>query len=193
MTHDGDRAPVFAFRHLARSDYALLGRWLIEPHVVRWWNHDPSPAAIERDFGASIDGDDPADVYIVDHDAKPLGLLQRYRFADNPSYVEELAPLLAVPGTALSIDYFVGEPTALRRGLGSAMIAAAVAAIWRDHAGAPSIVVPVSAANQASRRALERAGFRRVAVGRLEPDNPVDAWDHVVYRIERPAAAPEQP
>ena len=119
--------------------------------------------------------------------------MQRYRFADHPSYVEQLAPLLAVPGAALSIDYVVGEPSALRRGLGSAMIAAAVAAIWRDHPAAPSIVVPVSASNEASWRTLERAGFRRVTAGLLEPDNPVDAWDHVVYRIDRPAPAAEKP
>jgi len=193
LTPEGRRASAFTFRHLARSDYALLARWLSEPHVARWWHHDPSAEAIERDFGASIDGVDPADVFIVEHDAKPLGLVQRYRFADNPSYVEQLAPLLAVPGAALSIDYFVGEPAALRRGLGSAMIAAAVTAIWGDHAAAPSVVVPVSAANEASWRALERAGFRRVAAGLLEPDNPIDAWDHVVYRIERPAPAASKP
>jgi aminoglycoside 6'-N-acetyltransferase len=66
------------------------------------------------------------------------------------------------------------------------MIAAAVAAIWRDHPAAPSVVVPISVANAASLRALERAGFRRVAAGQLEPDNPIDAWDHFVYRIDRP-------
>jgi len=191
LTHEDLRASDFTFRHLARSDYALLGRWLSEPHVARWWNHDSSPAAIERDFGASIDGDDPADVFIVGHGAKPLGLLQRYRFADNPSYLDDLAPLLTVPGEALSIDYFVGDPSALRRGLGSAMIAAAVAAIWCDHPAAPSVVVPVCVANAASWRALERAGFRRVAAGPLKPDNPIDAWDHFAYRIDRPQAALE--
>jgi len=193
LTRPARRASAVTFRRLARSDYALLARWLSEPHVARWWNHDPSAAAIEHDFGASIDGVDPADVFIVEHDAKPLGLVQRYLFADNPSYVEELAPLLPVAGAALSIDYFVGEPSALRSGYGSAMVAAAVAAIWRDHPAAPAVVVPVSAANEASRRTLERVGFRRVAAGLLEPDNPADTWDHVVYRIERPADASDQP
>ena len=69
MTAEGRRASAFTFRHLARSDYALLARWLSEPHVARWWNHDPSAEAIERDFGASIDGVDPADVFIVEHGA----------------------------------------------------------------------------------------------------------------------------
>ena len=46
-------------------------------------------------------------------------------------------------------------------------------------------LVPVHADNRASWRALERAGFTRVAEGDLEPDNPQDTRDHVVYRRRR--------
>jgi aminoglycoside 6'-N-acetyltransferase len=44
----------------------------------------------------------------------------------------------------------------------------------------------VSAANRASWRALERAGFRRFAEGDLQPDNPLDSLEHYVYRLHRP-------
>ena len=175
------------FRALARADYALLGRWLATAHVARWWHHDPRPEAIERDFGAVVDRRDPADVFIVELDASPVGLFQRYTFADNPAYRDELAPLVDVAPGALSVDYFVGEPAALRCGVATAMLRAGVAAIWRDHPAAPAVVVPVVAANVASWRALERAGFARVAEGPLAPDNPIDDDLHVVYRIERPA------
>jgi len=47
--------------------------------------------------------------------------------------------------------------------------------------------VPVSTANVASWRALEKAGFARVGTADLEPDNPVDSREHVVYRLDRPA------
>jgi aminoglycoside 6'-N-acetyltransferase len=176
----------FTFRHLARADFALLGRWLAQPHVARWWNHESSPLAMEADFGAVIDRLDPADVFIASRGARPIGLLQRYTFADNPDYITELAGLIDAPGNALSIDYFIGEPDLLGRGLGSAMIGSAVDAIWRDHPSAPSVIVPVSSANVASWRALERAGFTLVATGWLTPDNPIDDGDHRVYRIERP-------
>jgi aminoglycoside 6'-N-acetyltransferase len=175
------------FRRLARADFALLGAWLAQPHVARWWNHDPSPPSVEADFGPSVDSTDPAEAFIASARGRPVGLIQRYTFADNPGYIAELAPLIAVPGAALSIDYFIGEPDALRRGVGSAMIRAAVASIWRNYPSAPMVVVPVVAANTASWRVLERAGFRRVAEGPLAPDNPVDDWAHFVYRIERPA------
>jgi aminoglycoside 6'-N-acetyltransferase len=36
------------------------------------------------------------------------------------------------------------------------------------------IVVPIVAGNRASWRALEKAGFVRIAEGDLAPDNPVD-------------------
>jgi aminoglycoside 6'-N-acetyltransferase len=141
---------------------------------------------MEADFGAVIDRLDPADVFIVSHRAHPIGLLQRYTFADNPDYITELAKLIDAPGNALSIDYFIGEPDLLRRGFGSGMIGSAVDAIWRDHPAAPSVIVPVSSANIASWRTLERAGFALVATGWLTPDNPIDDGDHRVYRIERP-------
>ena len=46
----------FAFRALDRGDFALLRGWLAQSHVARWWNHDTSPAAVEADFGAAVDG-----------------------------------------------------------------------------------------------------------------------------------------
>lgn len=174
------------FRRLTRADFPLLSRWLATPHVLRWWNHDPSLAAIEADFGAAIDGDDPADIYIALLDGRPAGLIQRYRFVDNPGYRDELAPVVEVPDEGLSIDYFVGEPPLLRRGVGAAMIRALVASTWADYPAAPSIVVPVNAANPASWRVLERAGFTRIAEGLFEPDNPIDGHAHFVYQVLRP-------
>ncbi|HSW03661.1 GNAT family N-acetyltransferase [Aquabacterium sp.] len=182
----GFSAPIH-LRRLGRADYPLLAAWLARPHVARWWNHEHTPEALEHDFGPSIDGADLAEIFIADAHGRPFGLVQRYTFADNPGYIDELAPLLAVPGAALSMDYFVGEPAALRRGLGTAMLQAALRSTWRDHASAPAVIVPVGAANTASWRLLERVGFHRVAEGPLTPDNPIDGPAHFVYRIERPA------
>ena len=170
-------------------EWLLRARSQAGSNRKRPWNHESSPQAIEADFGAVIDRLDPADVFIVSPGTRPIGLLQRYTFADNPGYIAELAHLIDAPSAALSIDYLIGEPELLGRGHGSAMIRAAVEAIWRDYPGAPSIIVPVSRANVASWHALQRAGFMLAATGWLTPDNPIDDGGHRVYRIERPQAA----
>ena len=164
----------------------MLSAWLGQPHVARWWNHETSREAVETDFGPVVDGHDAADIFIASLRGRPFGLVQRYTFADNPDYGAELSSLLAVPDAALSMDYFVGEPALLRRGLGTAMLQSALRSTWRDYRSAPAVIVPVVAANTASWRVLERSGFRRVAAGPLEPDNPIDDSAHFVYWIDRP-------
>ena len=173
-------------RRLERRDFPLLARWLGEPHVARWWNHETSPEAVERDFGAVVDGLDPTEIFIACRHGREFGLVQRHAFADNPEYEDELATLVLVPAGALSLDYFVGAPDLLRRGLGTAMVDETVRSAWIACPAAPAFVVAVSAANVASWRMLERAGFRRIAEGPLQPDNPIDDSAHVVYRIDRP-------
>ena len=183
-------APPVVLRRLRRDDLPLVGRWLREPRVARWWAEDPSPAAVEARYGPSIDGTDATEVFVASTDLgrgpREFGLVQRYRLADEPAYAAELSAVLPVPAGAISIDYLVGEPDLQGRGLGPAMIAAVVTDAWERWPEAGEVLVPVAAGNRASWRALEVAGFERVAEGELEPDNPVDPPDHVVYRLLRP-------
>ena len=182
--------PTLSFRPLQRQDLPLLAGWLAEPLVARWWCHDSSPETVERDFGPSIDGQDATEMLLAVHDGQPFGLIQRYPVGAYADDVEELAGVCEVPPGALSVDYLVGEPGARGRGLGAAMIAACVAEGWQRYPAAQDVLVPVSAGNEGSWRALERAGFTRIAEGELEPDNPVDPRDHYVYRVQRPAPGP---
>ncbi len=174
------------FRSLKRSDFPLLASWLAEPLVARWWNHEFSPDALERDFGRCIDGREPTDVLIASTDAQPFGLVQAYPIAGYPEYAAELAEVCEIDPTALGIDYLIGEPDQRGRGLGGAMLAALAGRCWHRFPDAREIVVPVSAANMRSWQALERAGFRRFAEVELNPDNPQDSRAHVVYRATRP-------
>jgi aminoglycoside 6'-N-acetyltransferase len=176
------------FRRLTEADFPLLRGWLAQPHVARWWNHDHSEAGVARDFGPAARGEEPSEDLLVLLGGEPLGLVQRSRLDDYPSYRDELRAVTDVPDGALTVDYFIGEPTRVGRGLGTALIAAIAARTWTDHPTAPAIVVAVVASNPASWRALEKAGFRRVGSGPMEPDNPVDDPLHHVYRMDRPRA-----
>jgi aminoglycoside 6'-N-acetyltransferase len=163
-------------RPLARADLPLLASWLREPLVHEWWHDDPSPAALEQQYGAAIDGRAPTVLRVGDVDGLPAGFVQWYRLADEPEYVAELAPFVPIPADAWSLDYLVGEPALRRRGVASALVAAAVAAI-----GPAPVVVPVHAGNVGSAGVLRNAGFVLAAEARLEPDNPAHSRGHLVF------------
>lgn len=174
------------FRPLTRADFPLLSVWLAEPHVARWWDDDPSPDAVEAMYGGTVDGTEPAEVFVAEVDGRPFGLVQRYRIEAYPDELRALQAILPVEPHAGSIDYLIGPPDALGRGWAASMIRAFVETVWHDDPAVPELVVPVHADNRASWRSLERAGFMRVARGPLAPDNPADSRDHVVYRLSRP-------
>ncbi|WP_219462282.1 GNAT family N-acetyltransferase [Nonomuraea rhizosphaerae] len=180
---------MITWRRLAESDFPLLKQWLEEPHVARWWNHETSAEAVARDFGAAVRGEEPSEDLLILLDGSPLGLVQRVLLADYPEYVAELEPVVPVPEGAVSLDYLIGDAGQVGRGLGPAMIRAVVEATWTEIPSATCVLVPVSAANRRSWRALEKAGLRRVAEGDMEPDNPIDDRAHYLYRIDREDAS----
>lgn len=175
------------FRPLTRDDSSLLAAWLARPHVARWWNHDYTPEAIESDFGPSIDGADPTEMHSVLLDGRPIGLIQCSRFSDYPDYRQEIGGIAEVPDGAATIDYLIGEPDLIGRGVGTAMIATFVERLWKRDPEVTSLIVAVNSANEASWRALLRAGFERVGRGELEPDNPIDDRLHEILRLDRPS------
>jgi aminoglycoside 6'-N-acetyltransferase len=164
----------------------MLAHWLRQPHVARWWADDPSPSALEADYGGVMDGSEPAEVFMAFRDQQAVGLVQRLRLGAYPDYLAQLAPLLPVAADSWSIDYLVGEQADTGHGLGTAMVEAFVTKLWAELPQATCLLVPVHADNRASWRALERAGFVRAASGELEPDNPADSRAHHVYRLARP-------
>lgn len=179
---------MITFRPLDRGDFGLLARWLAAPHVRRWWAHEFDADSVEADFGPTVDGDEPAEDFVALADGEPVGLIQWCLFRDYPEYADEMADVYPVDDTTGSIDYFVGDADRIGRGLGTALIAAFVERVWATQPDVTHLVVPVHADNVASWRALEKAGFRRVAQGLLEPDNPDDDERHEILRIDRPAS-----
>ena len=175
----------YSFRRLTRAEFPLLAGWLANPHVARWWNHETSPEAVERDFGTSADGGEPSEDLLVLRDDLPVGLIQRCKLRDYPEYLTEFETLTEVPAEAATIDYLIGEAGLTGQGIGTAMIAAIVEDTWSAYPDTTAIMVAVVAGNRPSWRALERAGFRRVAEGPMEPDNPIDDPLHYLYRVDR--------
>ncbi|PWJ50690.1 phosphoserine phosphatase SerB [Quadrisphaera granulorum] len=183
---DGElRGPV-ALRPLRRDDFPLLASWLDQPRVARWWPDAHTLEDLELDYGPGIDGTDPIHLALaLTAGGRAFGFVQTYRYDDEPESRAALEALLPVPPGALGIDYLIGEPDLQGRGLGAAVISAAVAEGLVRHPDAPEVLVSVPLGNRASWRALEKAGFERAAEGDMVPDNPLDPHDHVVYRLTR--------
>ena len=149
------------FRPLADDDLPLLHRWLNDPAVVRWWEgEDVSWEGVVRQYGSG--NDDPTEHWLALVDGEPAGWIQCYAWADYPEEEEAQAHLaLGVDPSAAGIDYLVGDGSRRGQGLGSQMIAAFVEQVvfgmhpdWTQVSAGPFV------ANEASWRALARAGFR---------------------------------
>jgi aminoglycoside 6'-N-acetyltransferase len=174
------------WRPLTSSDLPLLAEWLQEPQVARWWNHESSSEAVERDFGPSVRGEEAGEDLVVSIGGRPIGLVQRSFISDYPEDLADFAALVDVPDGAIELDYLIADRALRGRGLGARMIAATIERTWTDHPSVPVVLVAVVADNVASWRALEKAGMQRIAEGPMEPDNPIDDPLHYVYRIDRP-------
>jgi aminoglycoside 6'-N-acetyltransferase len=172
------------FRPLGRADLPLLAQWLRAPHVLQWWRDEPQDlAAVEAKYGPCIDGEDPTELFVIEVVGRPIGMVQRYLIADEPEWSRAFDDIVDV-SEAAGMDYLIGEPDAVGRGLGKASIAAFVPLVfaWRP---VRSIVVTVQQANPASWRILESAGFSRVWAGELDSPDPSDEGPEYVYVLER--------
>lgn len=148
------------FRRLTDDDLPLLHRWLNEPGVVRWWEGDDvSWEAVVRDYGSG--SQDPTEHWLATLGDRPVGWIQCYLAADYAGEDEPEAWFrLGVERTAAGIDYLIGEPVDRGGGLGSAMIRAFVDDVVLPlHPAWTSVCASPLAANVASLRALEKAGF----------------------------------
>lgn len=148
------------FRRLTDDDLPMMHRWLNEPGVVRWWEgNDVSWEGVVRDYGSA--STDPEEHWIASVDGRDVGWIQCGAVANWPEESVGWAALGVDLATTAGIDYLIGEPADRGRGLGPAVIRAFVDQVvfrlhpeW-THAGADPL-----AANTASWRALEKAGFR---------------------------------
>jgi aminoglycoside 6'-N-acetyltransferase len=179
-THAEGR-PSVAFRPLTEADLGVVARWLREEHVQEWWKDPSAPERVREKYLPRILGNDPTDMYVVMFDGQDVGLIQSYRVTDHPSWAETIAGSgLAFPSAA-GIDYFIGERDLVGQGIGSAAIRAFTDFVFAAYPDVEGIVVTPQAANQASCRVLEKAGYELVWTGMLDSDDPSDSGLAALY------------
>jgi RimJ/RimL family protein N-acetyltransferase len=149
-------------RPMTTADLALVEGWLANPHVARWWTEDPQQEL--ADYRRCISGEEPTYALMVAVGDRPVGWCQWYRWADYPE-----AAQYGADERDIGIDYAIGEPDQVGRGVGTAMIAALLAAIRDRHPDAAALVA-VDPENAASRRILEKNGFDLVELRAVESE-----------------------
>jgi aminoglycoside 6'-N-acetyltransferase len=176
---------TISFRPLAADDLPKLAEWLGAPHVKEWWLEPDDLASVERRYLPMVQGLDTTEGFIVLLDGSPVGYIQRYRLADEPEWRRTVA--VAVDGLeAAGIDYLIGDPSMVGRGLGAAAIGGFVAELWEGLEDIRVVVVAVQQLNLPSWHALERVGFDRVWAGQLDTDDPGDQGPAFLYVRSRP-------
>jgi len=152
--------PTFTFPPLREEDLTLARRWLLEPHVRRWWNDDPEehdyPDGTLNEWRKAIRGEDPTDMFVIEMDGRPIGVMQSYRVDSYPDYVAQLG---ALPEPAFSLDVFIGEPELIGKGLGGALIRAFLPPMFERY-GVDYCVIGPSRSNVVAIRSYEKVGFR---------------------------------
>jgi aminoglycoside 6'-N-acetyltransferase len=172
MTRSSAERLSITLRPMTEADLPLVGRWLLEPHVARWWTEDPADEL--ADYRRCVDGSEPTRALMICVEASPVGWCQWYRWADYPE-----APEYGALADDVGLDYAIGAPDQIGHGVGTAMIGALVADVRATLPGAP-LLVCVDALNTASRRVLEKNGFALTDYRDI-PSEPED--QSALYRL----------
>ena len=120
-------------------------------------------------------------VFIAEVNNQPVGFIQCYRHADYPDW-DKIVGIKKAAG----IDYLIGEPEFLGKGIGSQMIHQIAQIAFDLFPDIDLILSTPQKLNLASCRALEKAGFKKLEERKLRSKDPSDAGVACIYALYRP-------
>ena len=144
-------------RHLAEDDLALLARWFNEPHMFPFYMRERmSLDEVRAKFRPRLGTSSGIECLVAAIEGVPFGYVQWYANRRDPTY--GAAKLGFADG--IGLDYFIGDPGSLGKGLGSAMLDAFAQSVARRLPEADkAILVQHADANVRAVACAKRAGF----------------------------------
>ncbi len=110
-----------------------------------------------------IDGTAPTRVDVIRFGGRPVGFIQCTPLAADAGYFDIARWATDCGAHTVAIDYTIGEESLVGRGIGTRVIWTYIREVVPTHfPGTRFVVADPHAGNIASRRACEKAGFRRV-------------------------------
>ena len=159
-------------RPMTAGDLPLLTRWRQQPHVLEWWREQqpPSLESVTAEHRPALEGREPTYLWIVEANGRSVGFCQDYLLRDHPDY-----PVVTPDPDAVGVDYLVGEPAFVGRGIGTRMLWAWAVHAHRRYPDVRTLFAAPDHRNVASLRVLEKVGFAQgVWFDEPQPDGRVD-------------------
>jgi aminoglycoside 6'-N-acetyltransferase len=121
---------MLVLRPMSEEDLPAVAAWLRLPHVARWWTSETTAEEEISRYRAQIRqaARSATVMLMISQDGTSIGWCQWYRWADYPA---EAAAMDAREGEA-GIDYAIGDPARVGRGIGTELIAELVAEAGRS-------------------------------------------------------------
>jgi aminoglycoside 6'-N-acetyltransferase len=112
---------LLSFEVIRKDDIPLMHSWFNEPHVQRFYSlREWSEAEVLHKLLPAIEFKNRLFGFIIFFQQKPIGYIQYYSVKDFPWPQQDFAP--NVEKEAAGLDLFIGNPSFIGKGLGSAII-----------------------------------------------------------------------
>lgn len=147
---------TFTFREVTTEDFDLLADWRRRPHVMKWWGTKSADELLEEFVREMADPN--TERYVVSL-TDPNGVVRDFAFVQvcEASVAGDGWWPDATPGT-WAIDYLIGEPDLIGKGLGASLIKTFTDILFA-RPGTHTVSADPEPGNIASIRACEKAGY----------------------------------
>ena len=155
------------FTKLSTEDFPLLHRWMMTPHVAKWWaeNRQWSQRDIQQKYESYVEGykilgaiKKPIHGFLIRLGEKPIGYIQYYNAYDFPR--EQGYVIEGLSTNMASIDLYIGEEEWIGKNLGASVITSFLKEyVWPLY---DACFVDPHMENNGAIRVYEKAGFKKV-------------------------------